>query len=48
MYVAITSCCERVGIDVQEVRRKRVRCWEYPPGTAYGSEFAQALPGSGA
>jgi hypothetical protein len=29
------------------VRRKRVRRWEYCPGAAYASEFAEALSEGG-
>ena len=38
---------ERLGIDFQKVRRKRVRCWEYHPSFAHPPEFAQTLPESG-
>jgi len=36
-----------VGIDIQALGRDRIRFWEYRLGTAYISEFAQALPEGG-
>jgi len=40
VHIATPSRGERLGINFQEGRRKRIRRWEYHPGAAYVSEFA--------
>jgi len=46
VHITKTSLGERAGVNINMVRRKRVRCREYRPITADASQFAQTLPRS--
>ena len=48
VYIAKSSECKRLGINVQVVRWERVGCWENPHLAARAPEFAQTLSGSDA
>ena len=40
VHIAVGSRSERVGTNVETVRRRGVRCWELPTSAADSAEFA--------
>ena len=39
VHITMASRCERVGVDVQEMRRERVRRWESTSDATYAPEL---------